>query len=303
MEFSSSNFAVAISLISNCIAIFFLIFMLIRILSESSGTHRLVREGSENLIRAGEQLNEAVLAADEIVLKMRGAAAVVGEKGVNRSGVAGSLTISPEGIKILSRLMQSLSQHTLKEMDSILLEMRQLLSSLKQTSPEGLAAWQQQNQGVIDRILNVEGMKPEVILTVQTQIEESKVLTQELERAEKLAEGQNQDTEQLSAQMMQQEQLIDQMRERTKRVEERAQMLDQQIKTLSNVEESRKNDVQELDRVRKQNNQLSQERSSLVRHLETLTSEIKRTKLEKEFIEDRLLSMLEQSPILPRQQK
>jgi regulator of replication initiation timing len=72
-------------------------------------------------------------------------------------------------------------------------------------------------------------------------------------------------------------------------------MLDQQIRALSEVDQSRKSDSQELDRLRNQNAQLSQERSSLVRHLETLTSEIKRTKLEKDFVEDRLLSMVEET--------
>ena len=74
-------------------------------------------------------------------------------------------------------------------------------------------------------------------------------------------------------------------------------MLNLQIHSLSEMDQSRKSDSKELERLRNQNNQLSQERSSLVRHLETLTSEIKRTKLEKEFIEDRLLSMVDQSTI------
>ena len=97
--------------------------------------------------------------------------------------------------------------------------------------------------------------------------------------------------------MRQQETLVEQMRDRAQKAEERAEMLNHQIHSLSEMDQSRKSDSKELERLRNQNNQLSQERSSLVRHLETLTSEIKRTKLEKEFIEDRLLSMVDQSKI------
>ena len=292
MEFSSANIAVAVSLISNCIAIIFLIFMLFRILSETNNGHRLVREGSDNLIRAGEELTAVVSAADAMILRMRGAAAA---EGGSRASSGGSLVISPEGIKILSRLMQSLSQHTLKEMDSILLEMRHLLGSLKRLPPGGFSAWQEQNQATIDRILEIKGISPEVMLSIKTNIEDSKIITQELERASKQVEGKNLGTEELNTYLQQQEKLIEQMRERATRAEERSEMLDQQIRALSEVDQPRKGDSQELDRLRNQNTQLSQERSSLVRHLETLTSEIKRTKLEKEFIEDRLLSMVEET--------
>jgi len=292
MEFSSANIAVAVSLISNCIAIIFLIFMLFRILSETNNGHRLVREGSDKLIRAGEELTAVVNAADAMILRMRGAAAA---EGGSRASSGGSLVISPEGIKILSRLMQSLSQHTFKEMDSILLEMRHLLGSLKRLPPGGFSAWQEQNQATIDRILEIQGIAPEVMLSIKANIEDSKIVTQELERASKQVEGQNLGTEELNTYLQQQEKLIEQMRERATRAEERSEMLDQQIRALSEVDQSRKSDSQELDRLRNQNTQLSQERSSLVRHLETLTSEIKRTKLEKEFIEDRLLSMVEET--------
>jgi len=292
MEFSSANIPVAVSLISNCIAIIFLIFMLFRILSETNNGHRLVREGSDKLIRAGEELTAVVNAADAMILRMRGAAAA---EGGSRASSGGSLVISPEGIKILSRLMQSLSQHTFKEMDSILLEMRHLLGSLKRLPPGGFSAWQEQNQATIDRILEIQGIAPEVMLSIKANIEDSKIVTQELERASKQVEGQNLGTEELNTYLQQQEKLIEQMRERATRAEERSEMLDQQIRALSEVDQSRKSDSQELDRLRNQNTQLSQERSSLVRHLETLTSEIKRTKLEKEFIEDRLLSMVEET--------
>jgi hypothetical protein len=292
MEFSSANIAVAVSLISNCIAIIFLIFMLFRILSETNNGHRLVREGSDKLIRAGEELTAVVSAADAMILRMRGAAAA---EGGSRASSGGSLVISPEGIKILSRLMQSLSQHTLKEMDSILLEMRHLLGSLKRLPPGGFSAWQEKNQATIDRILEIQGIAPEVMLSIKANIEDSKIVTQELERASKQVEGQNLGTEELNTYLQQQEKLIEQMRERATRAEERSEMLDQQIRALSEVDQSRKSDTQELDRLRNQNTQLSQERSSLVRHLETLTSEIKRTKLEKDFIEDRLLSMVEET--------
>jgi hypothetical protein len=292
MEFSSANIAVAVSLISNCIAIIFLIFMLFRILSETNNGHRLVREGSDKLIRAGEELTAVVNAADAMILRMRGAAAA---EGGSRASSGGSLVISPEGIKILSRLMQSLSQHTFKEMDSILLEMRHLLGSLKRLPPGGFSAWQEQNQATIDRILEIQGIAPEVMLSIKANIEDSKIVTQELERASKQVEGQNLGTEELNTYLQQQEKLIEQMRERATRAEERSEMLDQQIRALSEVDQSRKSDSQELDRLRNQNTQLSQERSSLVRHLETLTSEIKRTKLEKDFIEDRLLSMVEET--------
>jgi|GEM_PF-7058274 len=298
MEFSSANIAVVISLVSNCVAILFLIFMLFRILSETSNGHRLVREGSEKLIKAGEELSTIVDTADAMILRMRGVAAGAGEGAHHRTIVnQGSLMISPEGIKILSRLMQSLSQHTLNEMQGILLEMRQLLSSLNSISPEGYPAWHQAHQATINKILGLTGISPEVLVTIQSNIEESKLVTQELERSAKEAHGQSLSVDELSAYMRQQETLIEQMRDRAQKAEERAEMLNLQIHSLSEMDQSRKSDSKELERLRNQNNQLSQERSSLVRHLETLTSEIKRTKLEKEFIEDRLLSMVDQSTI------
>jgi len=294
MEFSSANIAVVISLVSNCVAILFLIFMLFRILSETSNGHRLVREGSEKLIKAGEELSTIVDTADAMILRMRGVAAGAGEGAHHRTIVnQGSLMISPEGIKILSRLMQSLSQHTLNEMQGILLEMRQLLSSLNSISPEGYPAWHQAHQATINKILGLTGISPEVLVTIQSNIEESKLVTQELERSAKEAHGQSLSVDELSAYMRQQETLIEQMRDRAQKAEERAEMLNLQIHSLSEMDQSRKSDSKELERLRNQNNQLSQERSSLVRHLETLTSEIKRTKLEKEFIEDRLLSMVD----------
>jgi len=295
MELSSANIAIAITLISNCIAIVFLIFMLFRILSETQGGHRLVREGSEKLIQAGEDLKTLVAEADSIVLRMRGVAAVAGEGGSKFTTSSGSLMISPEGIKILSRLMQSLSQHTLNEMQGVLFEMRQLLTSLNAISPEAYPVWEQANQETINKILGVAGITPEVLITLKSQIDESRTVTQELERSAKSAEGQTMSAEELSAYMQQQELLLEQLRERARNAEHRSAMLDQQVNALSGVEKSRQSDSQELERLRSQNSQLSQERSSLVRHLETLTSEIKRTKLEKEFIEDRLLSMVDQA--------
>jgi len=300
MEFSSANIAVAVSLISNCIAIGFLIFMLYRILSEAHSGHKIVHEGSQKLIKAGEDLAAVVAEADNMVLRMRGVAAAAGE-GIGNTTIhrtminQGSLMISPEGIKILSRLMQSLSQHTLNEMQSVLVEMRQLLASLNTITPDGYPAWQKANQDAINKILGIAGMTPEILVTLQSQIEESKGVTQLLERSAKDSEGQAMTSEELTAYMQQQELLLEQMRDRAKKAEERSAMLDQQIGALSEIEQVRKTESQELERLRAQNSQLSQERSSLVRHLETLTSEIKRTKLEKEFIEDRLLSMVDQT--------
>jgi len=297
MEYSAGGVAIAIALISNCVAVIFLIFMLFRILNETQSGHRLVREGSEDLIKAGQQLTAMVESADAMIVRLRGATATLGEGGFNSAVNArsGSLMISPEGIKALGRLMQSLSKETVQEMEVVLAEMRRLLASLNAISPDNYPAWRQTNQPTIDRILAVPGLSTTNFIEIKSSLEESEVLTRELVRAGNEVAGKTLTQEELQAYMEQQEILLNNARDRAKNAEERAEMLNQQLNAMSEIDTARKSETQEIERLRAQNNQLSHERSSLVRHLETLTSEIKRTKLEKEFIEERLLGLDEET--------
>lgn len=288
LSYAPETLAIAFIVLVGITAIIFMIVMLFRILSETQGGYQIVMDRSQEISKAGENLGEVMGVLEEILMRLNTLKAYHDEAQVAST----TPVISPEALKSLERLLKAMPLMAVKELESILAEMHRLLSSLNHIQPEAYAQWISEHQEAMIKVLGKEkvssgslGEMEEIFLETQPLIE------QWVEEGQRAGQAPSESPE-TRAMLEQQEHLLKEARRRVRETEDKLKLLTQQVETLLSHQAKHKTEEKlELERLRQQNTQLTQDRASLMRHLENMSGEIKRTRLEKKFIEDRFVDM------------
>lgn len=278
--------AVLFVFIGNAAAIILLAFMLFRILGQTETTHTLMRQGTTELMGAAKRLHDMMSSVDRLsdrLLDANKQASQAGNQAVN---------ISQESLQKITALTDSLTREGIEEHEGMMGEMRELLESLQRVDPDGYTAWRQDNQGKLNQTLTQRSHIATELEQVKIRLDEANIVINELRRANRLAEASTQSAEVLRQNMDQQQQLLNRAKERAQKAEASANTLTQEVEKLhTEVEHVRNSAEKDLDDLREQMDAITQERSVLFNQLEELKSTMKRTLLEKDFIEDKLLDL------------
>lgn len=278
--------AVLFVFIGNAAAIILLAFMLFRILSQTEATHDMMRKGSGDLLDAAKRLRDMLQAVDRLSDRL-----IDANKSAHQSA-SRPIDISPESLEKIAALTDSLTREGIEEHEQIVAEMRKLLESIQAIQPEGYPTWRQEHQGKLDQTLLQRSHLSTELEQVKIRLDEANIVINELRRANRLAEASTQSAEALRQNMDQQQQLLNRAKERAQKAEATANTLTQEVDKLNNeVEQARNAAAKDLEDLREQMKAITQERATLFSQLEELKSTMKRTLLEKDFIEDKLLDL------------
>lgn len=278
--------AVLFVFIGNAAAIILLAFMLFRILGQTETTHTLMRQGTDELMGAAKRLHEMLSSVDRLSDRLIDA---------NKQAIHANnqqLNISQDSLQKIAALTDSLTREGIEEHEGMMDEMRELLESLQRVDPDGYTAWRQDNQGKLDHTLTQRSHLATELEQVKIRLDEANIVINELRRANRLAEASTQSAEVLRQNMDQQQQLLNRAKERAQKAEATANTLTQEVEKLqSEVDHARHSAEKDIEDLRSQMNAITQERTILFNQLEELKSTMKRTLLEKDFIEDKLLDL------------
>lgn len=278
--------AILFVFIGNAAAIILLAFMLFRILSQTEATHDMMRKGSGDLLDAAKRLRDMLQAVDRLSDRL-----IDANKSVNQSANR-PIDISPESLEKIAALTDSLTREGIEEHEQIVAEMRKLLESIQAIQPEGYPAWRQEHQGKLDQTLLQRSHLSTELEQVKIRLDEANIVINELRRANRLAEASTQSADVLRQNMDQQQQLLNRAKERAQKAEATANTLTQEVDKLNNeVKQARNAAAKDLEDLHEQMKAITQERATLFSQLEELKSTMKRTLLEKDFIEDKLLDL------------
>lgn len=281
------NVAVLFVFIGNAAAIILLAFMLFRILGQTETTHTLMRQGTDELLGAAKRLHDMMSSVDRLSDRLLDA-----NKHASQAGSNQAVNISQESLQKISALTDVLTREGIEEHEGMMGEMRELLESLQRVDPDGYSAWRQDNQGKLDQTLTQRSHLATELEQVKIRLDEANMVINELRRANRLAEASTQSAEVLRQNMDQQQQLLNRAKERAQKAEATANTLTHEVEKLqSEVDHVRHAAEKDLDDIREQMNAITQERTVLFNQLEELKSTMKRTLLEKDFIEDKLLDL------------
>lgn len=278
--------AVLFVFIGNAAAIILLAFMLFRILGQTETTHTLMRQGTDELMGAAKRLHEMLSTVDRLSDRL-----IEANKHASQTSNQ-SVNISHESLQKITALTDSLTREGIEEHEGMMNDMRELLESLQRVDPDGYSAWRHDNEGKIDHTLTQRSHLHTELEQVKIRLEEANIVINELRRANRLAEASTQSAEVLRQNMDQQQQLLNRAKERAQKAEAHANTLTNEVEKLqSEVDHVRHAAEKDIDDLREQMNAITQERTLLFNQLEELKNTMKRTLLEKDFIEDKLLDL------------
>ncbi|HEX5358248.1 MAG TPA: hypothetical protein VFW93_18750 [Aquabacterium sp.] len=278
--------AVLFVFIGNAAAIILLAFMLFRILGQTETTHTLMRQGTDELMGAAKRLHEMLSSVDRLSDRLLDA-----NKQASHAN-SQAINISQDSLQKIAALTDSLTREGIEEHEGMMDEMRELLESLQRVDPDGYTAWRQDNQGKLDHTLTQRSHLATELEQVKIRLDEANIVINELRRANRLAEASTQSAEVLRQNMDQQQQLLNRAKERAQKAEATANTLTQEVEKLqAEVDHARHSAEKDIEDLRSQMEAITQERTILFNQLEELKNTMKRTLLEKDFIEDKLLDL------------
>jgi chromosome segregation ATPase len=279
------SLAIAFVFIGNAAAIILLAFMLFRILSQTETTHDMMRSGAAELVEAGKRLREMLQTVDRLSDRLIEA---------NHAGGQGgrSLNLSPESLNKLSALTETLTKEGLQEHEQVINEMRHLLESLQAVKSDDYPEWRNNNQGKIDQTLNQRSQISTELEYLKIRLEEANNVINELRSANREAEAGNQTADVLKHNLEQSLLKLNKAKERALKAEASMEALSKDMAKLSaEAEQGKRTTAADMDNLREQMHALHEERNIMFNQLEEMKDVMKRTMLEKDFIEEKLLDL------------
>lgn len=250
----------------------FLIYMLFRILSDQDKTYQEIRSGTADLIAAGKKLHSMFSMAEKLAQQKNN-----DHKPAPTSSEDNYNAFFEEQVK-----------ESLRKLEALMMEVFSLTDNMMEEPSSELPRWRDSNQQSIQKIIaDQQLLKPEI-----SKIQDSIYwLSKELKRASAnnvvhAGNGNEQQT------IKSYQEMLIKTRERAKNAEQNLQELESQFDFVrKDHEKILAENAEEIESLKGEIKKINDERTSLIRNMDALTNEILRTKVEKEFIENRFIEL------------
>lgn len=249
----------------------FLVYMLLRILSDQDKTYKEIRKGTSDLIEAGKKLNRMFSIAERLA-----------ERNLNEK-VARS---KPD--ESSSPFEQQL-EASLKKIEELVSQAFAVVENVAELPPSEIPRWRDSNIQSMQKIMADQQLLRPEIAKIQDLLYR---LSKEIRRGPVTGVT---DTELASEQeqtIKSYQEMLIKTRERAKSAESKTELLQSEIDLLNkkNNEITAQN-LEEVNALKDEIKKINDERTSLIRNMDALTNEILRTKIEKNFIEERFIEI------------
>ena len=279
--------SIVVTLVFVCSAdtIVLLSFMLFRILEQTKLTRNVIHERLEHLQVATERLMTLLSGVDRLSERLR-------ELNTQADQRREREPLSDDHLQVLMDLGKALEMGTVGHVEKNAADMQALLGSLSDVKAEDYSQWKQQNEERLNQALSARRQKDAEVLELKQRLEEARQMISDLRRSTRVAEANSQSADALRAKLDEQELYLSRTKERAIKAESSALTLRQELdKLAAQDQKNRAKTEQELALLRAQMDAIAQERQKLADQLEDLQGSMKRTLLEKDMIEDRLLEL------------
>lgn len=280
-----TSIVVTLVFVCSAVTIVLLSFMLFRILEQTKLTRNVIHERLEHLQVATERLMTLLSGVDRLSERLR-------ELNTQADQRREREPLSDDHLQVLMDLGKALEMGTVGHVEKNAADMQALLGSLSDVKAEDYSQWKQQNEERLNQALSARRQKDTEVLELKQRLEEARQMISDLRRSTRVAEANSQSADALRAKLDEQELYLTRTKERAIKAESSALTLRQELdKLAAQDQKNRAKTEQELALMRAQMDAIAQERQKLADQLEDLQGSMKRTLLEKDMIEDRLLEL------------
>lgn len=280
-----TSIVVTLVFVCSAVTIVLLSFMLFRILEQTKLTRNVIHERLEHLQVATERLMTLLSGVDRLSERLR-------ELNTQADQRREREPLSDDHLQVLMDLGKALEMGTVGHVEKNAADMQALLGSLSDVKAEDYSQWKQQNEERLNQALSARRQKDAEVLELKQRLEEARQMISDLRRSTRVAEANSQSADALRAKLDEQELYLSRTKERAIKAESSALTLRQELdKLAAQDQKNRAKTEQELALLRAQMDAIAQERQKLADQLEDLQGSMKRTLLEKDMIEDRLLEL------------
>jgi len=283
------NLAVAVVFISNAIILILLVYMLIRILGQTEQTRDM-------MIGAARELNDSARVVRDAGYKIGDALRNVGSGGGGAAPPVPTMTSTPvAGVEMLDKLntmMEEMShQPNGENTEKALADIKRMMEGMAQVEPAKLHEWHKKHKAELEHALQQRNRLGQETEQMRQRLQEAHRIIVELRRANKAAEASGHTVEHLRGEMSKQQQLLDRAKERIRLAEGKAQQLTGDVERLSMLNPAGAAENEALKEARRKLAEVSSERDAQLRELDLLKDSMKRTLVEKNFIEEHYLRL------------
>lgn len=280
-----TSIVVTLVFVCSAVTIVLLSFMLFRILEQTKLTRNVIHERLEHLQVATERLMTLLSGVDRLSERLR-------ELNTQADQRREREPLSDDHLQVLMDLGKALEMGTVGHVEKNAADMQALLGSLSDVKAEDYSQWKQQNEERLNQALSARRQKDAEVLELKQRLEDARQMISDLRRSTRVAEANSQSADALRAKLDEQELYLSRTKERAIKAESSALTLRQELdKLAAQDQKNRAKTEQELALLRAQMDAIAQERQKLADQLEDLQGSMKRTLLEKDMIEDRLLEL------------
>lgn len=280
-----TSIVVTLVFVCSAVTIVLLSFMLFRILEQTKLTRNVIHERLEHLQVATERLMTLLSGVDRLSERLR-------ELNTQADQRREREPLSDDHLQVLMDLGKALEMGAVGHVEKNAADMQALLGSLSDVKAEDYSQWKQQNEERLNQALSARRQKDAEVLELKQRLEEARQMISDLRRSTRVAEANSQSADALRAKLDEQELYLSRTKERAIKAESSALTLRQELdKLAAQDQKNRAKTEQELALLRAQMDAIAQERQKLADQLEDLQGSMKRTLLEKDMIEDRLLEL------------
>lgn len=273
------NVAVAVVFASNALILVLLVYMLVRILGATERTQRLMTVASRELTDSARVVRDAAYRigdALQILMSRQPAATPTPVPGV-------------QVLDKLNSMMEDLTGQGSVETDRALAEIKQMVERMAADPGARGAEGQQQRSADFEQVLNHRNRLAAEVDQMRKSLIEANCLIMDLRSANKTAEDSGETVDAMRAELARHQQHLDQARERIRQAEERAEGLAADLAARAAAGEVGSDEA--LVEARRQLAEAARERERHQREIDSLNEAMRRTLVEKDFIEDRFLQM------------
>lgn len=267
------SFEKMLSLALLCIGIggvVYLVYMLISILNQQEKIFEEIKKGQSDLIGAGQRLNNMFGIAEEFMQMAKK---------------------PPAPPKQVAKEDKNNNDDSVQKFENIMAEMRGLVNTIKGNLEEELSKQLQRIPDVSAEKLS-KMSQPELSVELNHMNKAIDRVLQDIKRHNHILSEDNETIKELKQKIEGYQRMIMQSREKTKSAEATIVNLEKQIAQLQMAPaETRIEQVSGDAQLKKDLEQLLMERELLKRQVDGLQDEIARTKIEKDFIENRFVDL------------
>jgi chromosome segregation ATPase len=268
-----SNYFIGALILFGILAVLLILYMLFSVLNEQDKIFKEIRSGTKNLMDAGDRLNNMYSLAESLIEKIKEA----------RTSIPSQSTYE------IDLLSEDLVTRNIKKMENLASEIINLTEILNSTPTDKLPGWVNENAQVVSQLLSEQKIIAPEINKLQKSIDQ---IILDLKRNNYLTTNNSSAYRDLEQKLETYQGMVMKAREKSRHAESTIAELESEIYRLRANNQSKNLEPNIIvEQLQNELRKVNLEKSTLAQTVESLMGEINRTKIEKEFIEEKFIEL------------